>query len=170
MLLTGQHKNMTTTFNRSTQEDFGGMFGIAPNITSGSERKIKIMSRYSALGADHEAIQNCDQLNMHLTNMYATRNTNSLTQGGTRYAWSFDYYNNQNYAHRGGFDRYIWAGEFIERPTGNVFTHSTINGVQTDGYMMIPSPYINLQGSSHTDDRDNMDSIRLKIKSNLTGN
>jgi len=160
---------MTTTFNRSTQEDFGGMFGIAPNITSGSERKVKIMSRYSALGEDHEAIQNYDQLNMHLTNMYATRNTNSLTQGGTRYAWSFDYYENQNYAHRGGFDRYIWAGEFIERPTGNVFTHSTINGVQTDGYMMIPSPYINLQGSNRTDDRDNMDSIRLKIKSNLAG-
>lgn len=160
---------MTTTFNRSTQDDFGGMFGIAPNITSGANRRIECMSRYSSLGADHEAIQNVDQLNMHLTNMYATRNTNSLTQGGVRYAWSFDYYENQNYSNRGGFDRYIWAGAFVEKPTGNVFTHTIINGVQTDGYMMIPSPYINLQGNSRTDDRDNMDSIRLKIKSNLSG-
>lgn len=159
---------MTTTFNRSTQDDFGGMFGIAPNITSGANRRIECMSRYSTLGADHEAIQNLDQLNMHLTNMYATRNTNSLTQGGDRYAWSFDYYDNQNYANRGGFDRYIWAGAFVEKPTGNVFTHTTINGVQTDGYMMIPSPYINFQGSDRTDSRDNMDSIRLKIKSNLS--
>ena len=160
---------MTTTFNRSTQDDFGGMFGIAPNITSGTNRRIECMSRYSALGEDHEAIQNCDQLNMHLTNMYATRNTNSLTQGGDRYAWSLDYYDNQNYANRGGFDRYIWAGAFVEKSTGNVFTHTTINGVQTDGYMMIPSPYINFQGSDKTDNRDNMDSIRLKIKSNLSG-
>ena len=128
---------MTTTFNRSTQDDFGGMFGIAPNITSGANRRIECMSRYSALGEDHEAIQNCDQLNMHLTNMYATRNTNSLTQAGSRYAWSFDFYANQNYAQRGGFDRYIWAGAFVEKTSGNVFTHSTINGVQTDGYMMI---------------------------------
>lgn len=160
---------MSTIFNRATQDDFGGMFGIAPNIENGSQRRIECISRYSSFGEDHAAIQNCDQLNMYLTNMYATRNTKALTQGGIRYAWSPDLSTNQNYANRGAFDRYIWAGAFEERSTGNVFTHGVVDGIDTDGYMMIPSPYINLQGSKYTDTRDNMDSIRLKFKSNLSG-
>lgn len=157
---------MATTFNRSIQEDFGGMFGIAPNITSGSNRRIEIMSRYSSLGADHEAIQNYDQINMHLTSMYATRDSKALTENGNMILWSEDYSVNQEYAHRGAFDRYYWAGAFEERSTGNVFTHTTINGRETDGFAMIPSPYKQLiTGAEYTDIEDNMDSIRLKIKS-----
>lgn len=159
---------MTTTLNRSIQEDFGGIFGIAPKISSGANRRIDIMSRFSSLPSDHDAVQNFDQVNMHLTSTYATRNSKNDSIDGDMLLWSPDDAENQEYSARGAFDRYVWAGAFEERVTGNVFTYATIDGTPTDGYMMIPSPYLDFyeNQSRYTGDLDNMDSFRLKIKSN----
>lgn len=159
---------MSTQLNRSIQDDFKGIFGIAPKISSGANRRIEIMSRFSSLPTDHDAIQNFDQVNMHLTSTYATRNSNNSSLGGDMLMWSPDDHTNQEYASRGAYDRYVWAGAFEERVSGNVFTHTTIEGSPTDGYMMIPSPYVDFEEGSmkFTGHVDKMDSIRLKIKSN----
>ena len=159
---------MSTTLNRSIQEDFGGVFGIAPKISSGANRRIEIMSRFSSLSNNHDAIQNFDQVNMHLTSTYATRNSKNNSIDGEMLLWSPDDAANQEYSARGAFDRYVWAGAFEERTTGNVFTHTTIDGHPTDGYMMVPSPYLEFFENElrYTGDLDNMDSFRIKIKSN----
>jgi hypothetical protein len=162
---------MATTFNRSINEDFGGMLGLARNIDGGDT--VKVMSRMSALGSDHAAVQNYDRLNMDLTKSYATKNSTHLSAGGDAQhlylSWDQRYTVNTN-SDRGPFDRYVWAGQFQKKAgsQGTVFTHSEIDGAQTDGMMLIPSPYADFVPSSPQYwGTANFESIRLKIKSNL---
>lgn len=169
---------MATTFNRATNDDFEGMIGLGRNLetTSTTNDTVKIMSRMGHLGEDHAAVQNYDRLNMDLTKMYACRNATHLDAGGDSQqlylAWDQRYTFNTN-SDRGPFDRYAWAGQFQKKAAGDggtVFTHSTIDGTQTDGMMLIPSPYANFVpgGNSYWGDA-NFESIRLKIKSNRVG-
>jgi hypothetical protein len=163
---------MGTTFNRSINEDFGGMLGLARNVTGGDT--VKVMSRMSDLGSDHAAVQNYDRLNMDLTKSYATKNATHQAGGGDAQhlylAWDERYAVNEN-SDRGPFDRYVWAGQFEKKAPnsgGTVFTHSEIDNAPTDGMMLIPSPYSNFVPGSHDYwGSANFESIRLKIKSNL---
>lgn len=169
---------MATTFNRATNEDFEGMIGLGRNLeqTVNADDTVKIMSRMGHLGEDHAAVQNYDRLNMDLTKMYACRNATHLDTGGDSQqlylAWDQRYVFNTN-SDRGPFDRYAWAGQFQKKAPANggtVFTHSTIDGTDTDGMMLIPSPYSNFIPGSHTYWGDaNFESIRLTIKSNKAG-
>ena len=162
---------MATTYNRSNQDDFGGMLALAKNIDGGTVAKV--MSRFGKdLGEDHSAVQNFDQINMDLTKLYSTKNAKHNSAGADKlsihFAYDWDLSNNSN-ASRGSFDRYIWAGQFEEKggTAGTVFTHSNINGINTDGMMMVPSPYMNFAEDTPKGwSEDNFESIRLKIKSN----
>lgn len=162
---------MATTYNRSNQDDFGGMLALAKNIDGGTVAKV--MSRFGEeLEEDDSAVQNFDQINMDLTKLYSTKNAKHNSAGADKlsihFAYDWDLSNNSN-ASRGSFDRYIWAGQFEDKggTAGTVFTNSNINGINTDGMMMVPSPYMNFtDDSAKVWAEDNFESIRLKIKSN----
>lgn len=142
---------MAKEFKRSTQDDFGGMIDMA--AAKEVDGSVKIISRYAKdLTEDDNAIKNFDRINMDLSKFYASKNGTHNDQGGeadTLY-WSPDDTRRNSNASRGTFDRYIWAGEFKKDGTNTVFKSSEIgqNGgtqFETDGMMMIPSPYVKFE-------------------------
>lgn len=159
-----------TTFNRQIQEDFSGISALADNSSVlGGSTITNILSRYSNLSSDSDAVKNFDQINMGLTDHYATQNSS-----GQKFAWSLDDITHNSNAARGAFDRYIWSGAIETNSSGNsVFKSANIDSKDTDGFMMIPSPYFPfIPGTNVMADTYNpQDSMRIKLKfDNLPAN
>jgi hypothetical protein len=154
-----------TTFNRQIQEDFSGIPSLAHSSdSSGGTTTTNILSRYSNLSSDDDAIKNFDQINMGLTSHYATRNSS-----GQKFAWSQDDISNNANSARGAFDRYIWSGAIETDSSGNsIFKPANIDSKDTDGFMMIPSPYFPFVPGSRVmaNTFNPQDSMRIKLKFN----
>ena len=169
--------NSTVTFKRSISDDFESMLSIVNYVNTSEDgmKEVDVISRYSSLGNEHDAIQNFNSMNLFLTPRYAARDATESAGGGDSYMWSREiiYTKHNKSTSRGYSDRFVWAGKFKEtQDRGTVFKGTIIDGVATDGYMMIPRPYIDLNREllpvSDLTTQSAQDGIRLKIKSDLT--
>ena len=143
---------MAKRFKKSTQDDFGGMLGIAAQLENGNTAKVISRFAENINDENHDAIQNFDRMNMALSKVYATVNENS-----ERIYWSADDMTENSNTSRGQHDRYIWAGEFKKDAATKktVFKGTSIDDdssttTNTDGMMMIPSPYFNFRPNAYT--------------------
>ena len=143
---------MAKRFKKSTQDDFGGMLGIAAQLENGDTAKVISRFAENINDENHHAIQNFDRMNMALSKVYATINSNE-----ERIYWSPDDMTENSNVSRGQHDRYVWAGEFKKDGVtkNTVFKGTSIDDdnnvtTNTDGMMMIPSPYYNFRESGIT--------------------
>ena len=127
---------MAQSFTKVTQETFDWS-GLAQNITTNAGTEtIQIMNRYANLAATHQAVENFDAINMGLTPIYAGDNN-----AGKRIAWNLDH-TTLGGMNRDPYDRYVWSGEVSTTGGSSSFKSSTIDGIETDGFMFIPQPYV----------------------------
>lgn len=136
---------MPQSFTKITQESFNWS-GLASNITSSAGTDtIKILSRYADKAETHPAIENFDSINMGLTPIYAM--DDNL---GTRRAQQIDL-TTLGGTSRDPYDRYVWSGEVQTDSSGSsIFTHTNIDGVETDGSLFIPDPYFHTPSNYET--------------------
>jgi hypothetical protein len=149
---------MPQTFTKITQESFN-WGGLASNIeSSGGIDTIKILSRYADKSETHPAIENFDSINMGLTPIYASDNN-----AGTRYAQAIDT-TSLGGTNRDPYDRYVWSGEVQKDANDNSkFTHTEIDGVETDGCLYIPDPYFRLEQNWETVAGENSNQAGINI-------
>tara|TARA_R110000851_G_scaffold52364_12_gene124678 strand:+ start:15773 stop:17755 length:1983 start_codon:yes stop_codon:yes gene_type:complete len=149
---------MPQTFTKITQESFNWS-GLASNIDSaGGIDTIKILSRYANKSETHPAIENFDSINMGLTPIYASDNN-----AGTRYAQFLDV-TSLGGSNRDPYDRYVWSGEVQTDANNNSkFTHTVIDGVETDGCLYVPDPFFKLPANFETDANGNSNQAGVNI-------
>lgn len=149
---------MPQTFIKTTQESFNWS-GLASNIdTAGGIDTIKILSRYADKTSTHPSIENFDSINMGLTPIYAMD-----SNAGQRYAQKIDI-TTLGGSSRDPYDRYVWSGETQTDSNGNsIFTHTEIDGVETDGCMYIPDPHFRSPGNWETVALENSNQAGISI-------
>lgn len=134
---------MAQSFTKVTQETFDWS-GLAQNITTNAGTEtIQIMNRYSNLAETHQAIENFDAINMGLTPIYAMDDN-----AGKKISWNLDK-DTLGGSNRDPYDRYIWSGEVSTTGGDSSFRSSTIDGVDTDGFMYIPQPFQGNPGNQY---------------------
>ena len=138
--------NSQHVFIRSTQDDFEGIFSMS---ASSQGDVAQVISKYADIDPEHTAIKNFTSINMYLSAVYSARDVAQGAGAGQIHFWADepDYYSSgSDVAKRGRMDRYIWSGEFRKRSNelgGTVFKGiSDINGYSSDGYMIIPRPFV----------------------------
>ena len=137
---------MTSTYKRSTTDDFNGILALMPkrHTNSNNNEEAACMSRFTSnLNMDHDAIINGMQLNQHLTQIYSTRGETAQSSIEKILLWSADDSRPNVVGNLGTYDRLVWSGKFenLGGTDGTVFKHAEVNGISTDGFMFIPSPY-----------------------------
>ena len=152
-------------------EDFNTFLSFAAHVDTTNNPQMQFLSRFADKAANDPSIQNFDLLNQFLTNRYYAENT-----AGNKLMWD----PSRSYAMQDRTtelsDRYFWSG-CVRNTGGNdgtVFKSANIDGINTDGYAFIPTPYVNYAPGSlgWTRDRGNLqNSIRLRLKfDNLPAN
>lgn len=155
---------MANILRKVIYENFNGMKTLAENTQSdGGTTRFDIMSRFSGFDEDHSAVKNFDKLNMMLSPLYSTRNSK-----GQPLYWSVDDVTLNQNKPRGAFDRYFWSGAIEDTGTSAVFKSSTISAIETDGFAMIPSPYVDFTPGTQkfVHGNNEQDSLKLKIRFN----
>jgi hypothetical protein len=149
---------MPQSFTKITQESFNWT-GLASNIdTTGGVDTMKILSRYADKVNTHPAIENFDSINMGLTPIYAMDDN-----AGVRYAQQIDL-TTLGGTSRDPYDRYVWSGEVqTDSSNSSIFTHTDIDGVETDGCMYVPDPYFKHAGQYETDAQGNSNQAGISI-------
>jgi hypothetical protein len=137
---------MSSTFKRSTTDDFNGMLALMPKKQtngSGNTEALCISRFASNLDFDNDAIINGLQLNQHLTQIYSTRGETESSSTEKILMWSPDDSRPEFVGNLGTYDRLCWAGKFenLGGTDGVVFKHANINSINTDGFMFVPIPY-----------------------------
>lgn len=137
---------MSSTLKRITTDDFNGMLELMPNKTTNasSNQEAVCMSKFTSnLGVDHDSIENGIFLNQHLTKIYSTKGNLSSSSVDKILLWSADDERPNYLGAFGQYDRLVWAGKFenLGGSNGTVFKHARVNGIDTDGFMFVPSPY-----------------------------
>jgi len=137
---------MSSTFKKSTTDDFNGMLALMPKkqVNSSGNTEAVCMSKFTAgVGDDHDTIINGNQLNQHLTQIYSTRGETETSTIEKILMWSPDENRPAYVGNLGTYDRLVWAGKFenLGGTDGTVFKHAVVEGSPTDGFMYVPTPY-----------------------------
>ena len=145
-------------------EDFNTFLNFAAHVDTTNNPQMQFLSRYADKAANDPSIENYDLLNQFLTNRYYAENP-----AGNKLMWD----PTQSYAMQDRTteltDRYFHSGcvENTGGVDGSVFKSTNIDGINTDGYAFIPTPYVNFTpgGFRWTRDYGNLqNSIRLRLR------
>lgn len=145
-------------------EDFNTFLNFASHVDTTNNPQMQFLSRYADKAANDPSIENYDLLNQFLTNRYYAENP-----AGNKLMWD----PTRSYAMQDRTteltDRYFHAGcvENTGGADGSIFKSTNIDGINTDGYAFIPTPFVNFTpgGFRWTRDYGNLqNSIRLRLR------
>lgn len=145
-------------------EDFNTFLNFAAHVDTTNNPQMQFLSRYADKAANDPSIENYDLLNQFLTNRYYAENN-----AGHKLMWD----PSRSYAMQDRTtelsDRYFYSGcvENTGGADGSIFKSTNIDGINTDGYAFIPTPFVNFTpgGFRWTRDYGNLqNSIRLRLR------